>query len=99
MVASRKQERTGVEAVCHYRFGGGFAVPVRISDLAEGGCRISSIPRALQAGDRISISIDPLAPLSATVQWVDHGRTAGVMFDNPLYPAVFEWLLSIMKSG
>lgn len=95
----RKQERASVEGICRYRFGGGIAVPVRISDLTEGGCRISSIPRALDVGDRISISIDSLAPLFATVKWVDRGREAGLKFENALYPSVFDWLLSSMKAG
>ncbi|WP_230281147.1 PilZ domain-containing protein [Croceicoccus sp. Ery15] len=98
MIAARKQERASVEGVCRYRFGGGIAVPVRISDLTEGGCRISSIPRALAIGDHISISIDTLAPLFATVKWVESGRAAGLKFDNPLYPSVFSWLLSNMKA-
>ena len=94
----RKQERASVEGICRYRFGGGIAVPVRISDLTEGGCRITSIPRALEVGDRISIGIEPLAPVFATVKWVDRGRAAGLKFDNSLYPSVFDWLLSSMKA-
>lgn len=77
MIAARKQERASVEGVCRYRFGGGIAVPVRISDLTEGGCRISSIPRALAIGDHISISIDTLAPLFATVKWWKAGMQQG----------------------
>ena len=37
----RRQERESVEGLCRYRFGGGIAVPVRISDLTEGGCNIT----------------------------------------------------------
>ena len=95
----RRQERKSVEGLCRYRFGGGIAVPVRISDLTEGGCKITSIPRALAEGDRISIGIEPLAPVFATVKWVDRGREAWLKFDNPLYPSVFDWLLSNMKAG
>ncbi len=99
MTAQRKRERASVEGICRYRSGSGIAVPVRISDLTEEGCRISSIPRALESGDRISISIDTLAPLFATVRWVERGRAAGLKFDNPLYPSVFDWLLSSMRAG
>ena len=53
----------------------------------------------LAEGDRISIGIEPLAPVFATVKWVDRGREAGLKFDNPLYPSVFDWLLSNMKAG
>lgn len=98
-MASRIEQRESVTGVCRYRFGAGIAVPVRISDLTQHGCRITSIPRALQSGDHISITIERVAPLFATVKWVDQGRAAGLKFETPLYPAVYHWLLSGMKSA
>lgn len=96
---SRYEARESVAGICRYRFGGGIAVPVRIEDLTPRGCRLSSIPRVLAVGDEITLTIDSLAPIVAMVKWVVPGISAGLAFGTPLYPAVYDWLLSRMSKA
>lgn len=52
------------------------------------------LPRALQEGEKVSIQIRNLEPISSTVAWSKDHRS-GLLFDEPIDPS----LLTVKKSG
>ena len=68
---------------------------VRVFDTSRHGCKIEFVERP-KLDERTWIKFDGLEALEALVCWVD-GHTAGVEFDRPMHPAVFDMLLHRLK--
>lgn len=66
-------------------------LPATINDLSCNGCRIGNHVRTLAVGSRVTIKFDGLEPLSGLVKW-SNPDFAGVQFEAPLHPSVFERL-------
>jgi|GEM_PF-361393 len=92
MVASDKRhsERSTVtiEALCR---GKKAALGVIIADLSTEGCCILHHQMSLEIGQRLTIRPQPLQTMPAVVQWVSRDF-AGLAFETPLHPSVFEHL-------
>lgn len=71
---------------------GGFPYRVRIYDLSPQGCKVEFVERP-ELNERVWIKIAGLEAVQGFVCWLK-GSTAGVEFDRPIHPAVFEDLLS-----
>lgn len=87
-MAERGAERHDISIVGKLRTGHGKR-DVTIVDLSERGCRIYDRLGYLSPNLAVTIRIGPVGPLDATVRWQDPPY-AGILFDNPLYPAVLD---------
>lgn len=76
--------------VCVRRIGG-FNFSVLLRNLSSSGCGIELIePYDVDA--QVITRFSKLDPLGATVRWTN-GTVAGIEFNRPIHPAVFEHLL------
>ena len=64
---------------------------VKIHDVSTHGCRVEFIDRP-RLDEKVWLKFDGLEALSANVCWVE-GPDAGVEFERPIHPAVFDLLL------
>lgn len=87
-MAERDSERHDISIVGILRTGTGKR-EVTIVDLSERGCRILDQMGFLSPNLGVTIKIGPVGPIDATVRWQDK-PFAGILFDNPLYPAVLD---------
>tara|TARA_B100000378_G_scaffold183376_1_gene148472 strand:+ start:1202 stop:1549 length:348 start_codon:yes stop_codon:yes gene_type:complete len=94
----RSASREPVETVGSFRHAFQPAQNVTILDLTCHGCKIEGIPAALYEGDRIKVGIANIGPLHATVRWVQPGINAGLRFEQPLHPVVFQSLLAKLRN-
>ena len=62
---------------------------VAVSDLSVTGCKIEAIYLSLTAGEHVMLRLEGLQALPATVVWCS-GPSAGLLFENPLHPAVLD---------
>ena len=69
--------------------GFGFQLPTR--DVSPDGCRVELV-EMVDAGERVIVRLPSLEPLGAEVAWVK-GANAGLYFQRPLHPAVFDQLI------
>ena len=90
--ARRAAARTVTSAAILLRRLGSADLRVRLRDISTVGCRFAGAA-CLGVNDHLVTRLPGLEPLGATVVWSD-GRTAGLRFDRPLHPAVFELLLT-----
>jgi hypothetical protein len=67
---------------------------VALSDLSIAGCRIEAVYMTLAVGQRIVLKPEGMEGLNATVSW-SSGPSAGLKFDHPLHPSIFEHLCKL----
>ena len=92
----RKAERVAIaSAEVTMRRLGQANYRLSVNDLSAHGCKLELVERPA-VGERVSIKFDGLETLDAEVCWVD-GFTAGLRFDRPMHPAVFELLVERLK--
>ena len=84
----RRAERVLLRADIDFRRSGEHRYRVNILDFSREGCRIE-LPERVKLGETVWISLPGLETLQARVCWVK-GWDAGVEFETPLYPSVFE---------
>jgi hypothetical protein len=87
----RQESRIPVEILSRYRTGSGCAHTVHVSNLSRTGCLLIQNYAALPVGKVLSLRLDTIGPLEATVRW-QNGRRVGVQFAAPLHPSVLEHL-------
>lgn len=68
---------------------GGRARAIQLTNISTSGCSATGI--LLREHDRVWIRIGSLAPLEATVTWVET-EAFGLAFHKALHGGVFEWL-------
>jgi hypothetical protein len=88
----RRNRRVAVSAEISMRRMGSFSFQVPLGDVSTGGCRVELV-EFVDAGDHVIARFPGIEPFSATVTWADP-HSAGIHFEQPLHPAVFEQLLS-----
>lgn len=69
---------------------------VHVTDLSPEGCRVR-LPHQPQAGEHLLIKFEGLETVESEVCWVD-GFDAGLQFERPFHPAVFELLAERLSS-
>ena len=69
--------------------GFGFQLPAR--DVSAGGCQVELV-EMVDPGEPVIVRLPSLEPLGAEVAWVK-GANAGLHFQRPLHPAVFDQLI------
>ncbi len=88
----RSQRVRVVSAEIGMRRMGSFSFQVVLEDVSTGGCKVELV-EFVEVNDHIIARFPGIEPFSAKVSWAD-SRFAGIDFDRPLHPAVFEQLLS-----
>ena len=93
----RSHERMELAADVSLRRSGRFRYQGRTFDVSPSGCKVEfvELPRT---DDLMWVKFDGLEPIEARVRWVE-GFTGGVEFVRPIYPAVFELLMTRLKQG
>ncbi|GAA5051104.1 hypothetical protein GCM10023208_10620 [Erythrobacter westpacificensis] len=87
-MTERDAQRHDISIIGKIRTGTGKR-DVTIVDLSERGCRIFDRMGYLTPGKAVTIRIGPVGPIDATIRWQEQPY-AGLLFDNPLYPAVLD---------
>ena len=87
--------RTRLELVASGRI---WSHPVRVSiiDISAIGCRIDGVGLG-EVGDCISLRLDRFNAPRGKIIWTD-GASAGVSFDDELYPSILETLIRQHKA-
>ena len=62
-----------------------------ITDLSVTGCAVHATIHPLKPGSAYGLKISGLETLGSTAAWSD-GKSAGLLFENPLHPAVADHL-------
>ena len=93
----RAHEREKLEASVCLRRPGGQRYNVALYDLTPSGCKVEFVERP-RPGDVFWAKWEGLEAVEATVAWVD-AFCVGLKFARPLHPAIFEALVSRLKSG
>lgn len=70
---------------------GGFGFELLALNVSAGGCRVELI-EMVKTGEPVIVRLPALEPLGAEVVWVQ-GANAGLHFQRPLHPAVFDQLM------
>jgi hypothetical protein len=89
--APRRSERVSLAADVRLRRIGKSTFRVTLNDVSPEGCRVQLVERPA-VGERVLVKFEGLEVLEAEVCWVE-GFTAGLNFDKPMHPAVFELLV------
>lgn len=89
--SQRRSRRVVLGAEVSVRKAGCFNFQLPVLDISAHGCRVELL-EAVEQGERMIVRLPALEPLGAQVAWVC-GTHAGLRFDRPLHPAVFDQLL------
>lgn len=87
-VERRKTERAEVDAAVDFRRAREHRFEVRMHDLSAHGCRVA-LPERVGRLQTVWITMPGLETLQSQVCWATEW-TAGVRFDRPMHPAVFD---------
>lgn len=93
----RRAERELLHAEIDFRRQGDHRYRVRLLDFSRLGCRIE-VPVKVSLDDVIWVNLPGLEAIQGSVCWVDEW-IAGVEFDRPLYPSVFEAVRDRMRAS
>jgi len=93
--AERKSQRITTAAEVTMRRLGSANYRLTVGDLSPHGCKLELVERPA-VGERVLIKFEGLEVLDAEVCWVD-GYTAGLPFERPMHPAVFELLVERLR--
>jgi hypothetical protein len=88
----RSARRFAVSAELAVRRTGSFSFQLPIDDVSSRGCKVELV-EAVDSGDHVIARFPGLEPFSARVTWADT-QHAGLQFERPLHPAVFDQLLT-----
>ena len=88
----RSHPRLAVTAEMLLRRAGQNNYRVTVCDLTCKGCKIEFVER-LSIGETVWAKFDGLESLEAKVRWIA-GAWTGLEFERPLYPSVFELLMT-----
>ena len=89
--APRRSDRVSLAADVTLRRIGKSSFSVTVNDVSPEGCRVQLVERPSE-GERVLVKFEGLEVLEAAVCWVE-GFTAGLSFDKPMHPAVFDLLV------
>jgi hypothetical protein len=79
------------------RRDGGNNYRVNAFNLSATGCKVEMVER-LRIGEGVWIKFEGIEPQHATVFWVEP-PAAGLQFDRPMHPAVFDSLIRRLSCG
>ena len=91
----RKSARTRLQAEIQLRRSGHHHYVVSVHDISPDGCRIEFVDRP-RLDETVWVKFEGLDAIESTVCWLK-GFDAGVEFVRPIYPPVFDALVSRLK--
>ena len=91
----RRAHRIELRTYIHLRKSGYHKTEVSLLDVSAQGCRVE-LPERVALDETVWITLPGLQPIESRVAWV-RDWVAGLEFRQPIYPSVFELLLSRMK--
>jgi hypothetical protein len=87
----RRSERISLTADVSLRRLGQNSYRVRVNDLSPHGCKVDLVERPC-VGEHMLVKFEGLEVFDAEVCWVE-SYVAGLRFEKPMHPAVFDLLL------
>ena len=93
----RRAERVSLRADIDFRRTGERRWRVNILDFSPQGCRVE-LPVRVASEDTIWISLPGVEALQGRICWVKDW-VAGVEFDRPMHPAVFDMVKERMRKA
>ena len=87
----RQNERISITADVSLRRLGQNSYRVKVNDLSPDGCKVDLVERP-RIKEHMLVKFEGLEVLDAEVCWID-GYVAGLRFERPMHPAVFDLLL------
>lgn len=91
----RADGRTATTAEVSMRRLGKLNYRVRVFDISPSGCKVELVDRP-RLGEHVLVKLSGLEALEAEVCWIE-GSSAGLRFEKPIHPAVFDLLLARLK--
>lgn len=92
----RRSARVPLMAEVQLRRSGQSNYLVNVHDISLEGCKLEFIERP-RLDETVWVKFDKLDAIEANVCWIK-GFDAGVEFARPIYPAVFDVLVSRLKN-
>lgn len=89
--ARRRSSRLPVGSEISVRRTGSFSFRLPALDVSVEGCRVELV-EMIDVRENVVVRLPALEPLGAEVAWVE-GNHAGLRFQRPLHPAVFDQLI------
>lgn len=87
----RRSDRTSLSADVSLRRLGQNSYRVKVTDLSPEGCKVDLVERP-RIGEHMLVKFSGLEVLDTEVCWVE-GYIAGLRFETPIHPAVFDLLV------
>ena len=87
----RRTRRIALSGEVIVRNAGHNKYRVKIFDLSQDGCKVEFVDRP-RLDDLIWVRMEGLESIAARSRWVD-GSIAGLKFEAPIHPAVFEMIV------
>jgi hypothetical protein len=91
----RRSQRIATNAEVILRRSGRHHYRVRVYDASCHGCKVEFVERP-SLEERVWVKFDGLSPIEGWVCWIE-GFVAGIGFQQPVNPAVFEALLPKLR--
>lgn len=91
----RRNERISLGADVSLRRLGQHNYRVRVNDLSLDGCKVELVEKP-RIQEHVLVKFEGLEVLDAEVCWVE-GYVAGLRFERPIHPAVFDLLLQRLR--
>lgn len=92
---ARQNERISITADVSLRRLGQNSYRVKVNDLSPDGCKVDLVERP-RVKEHMLVKFEGLEVLDAEVCWID-GYIAGLRFERPMHPAVFDLLLQRLR--
>ncbi len=97
MNESRRGNRVPMTCDVEFRRHGDARYKVEVIDLSPEGCCISP-PVRIEQGESVWLRLPGMEAIHAKVAWVRDWK-AGIEFDRPFYPSVFELVVKKLKDS
>ncbi|MEQ7873927.1 PilZ domain-containing protein [Sphingomonas sp. ASV193] len=91
----RQSGRVAMRCELEFRKHGGSRYPVDIFDISPEGARISP-PVRVEAGQQVWLKVPGMDAIHGRIAWMRDWQ-AGVEFDNPFHPAVFQLIVERLR--
>jgi hypothetical protein len=91
----RRSDRIALSADVSLRRLGQNSYRVKVTDLSPEGCKVDLVERP-RIGEHMLVKLQGLEVLDAETCWVE-GYIAGLRFERPIHPAVFDLLVHRLK--
>jgi hypothetical protein len=91
----RRSQRVPLAADVSLRRLGQNSYRVKVTDLSPEGCKVDLVERP-RIGEHMLLKFQGLEVLDAETCWIE-GYVAGLRFEKPIHPAVFDLLLHRLK--